>query len=216
MLPTQISSPRDLGAGTWGMVREGASNIAFPPPNRFLIEGIDRVGKDTLIREIQERLGYHLVLHYTKPIPLAFYQSVTGPPASRQYQEASFRTMFHLLRQSPEAPIICNRSHVGEYVYAPLYRNYSGAYVFDVEQLCEVSSIPRIRLLLLTEDFEHGRHFRDDGLSLGSESQRHKEQDLFLEAFARSTILDKRVVCVTDTATGNFRAAADILDEALR
>ncbi|HET9958572.1 MAG TPA: hypothetical protein VFQ61_28955 [Polyangiaceae bacterium] len=183
-------------------------------PVKLIIEGIDRLGKDTLIRGIQDRRGYHLVLHYTKPIPLAFYEG-SGHPAGRQYQEASFRTMFQMLRVA-ETQLICNRSHLGECVYAPLYRHYSGDYVFQLEQLFEVAAIPRIRLVLLTEDFSVSTHFRDDGLSLGAAGQRQKEQALFLEAFGRSTFADKRVVCVTDTTTGGFRSATEIVTEALK
>ncbi len=102
--------------------------------NKFLIEGLDRLGKDTLIEGIQNRLGYHQVLHYSKPLELDCYLRDPSFSAQRHYQEASFRTMFHLLRDAHDANIICNRAHLGECVYAPLYRGYSGEYVFDIER----------------------------------------------------------------------------------
>ena len=70
-------------------------------PSHFLIEGLDRLGKDTLSRGIQDRLGFHQVLHYSKPIQLACYASDFPPFAARQYQEARFRTMLQLLRGAP-------------------------------------------------------------------------------------------------------------------
>lgn len=183
------------------------------PPKKFLLEGIDRLGKDTLARGIQERLGYHLLLHYTKPLRLACYSP--GVDAERQYQEASFRTLLQLLHDTYEAQVICNRSHLGEVVYAPLYRGHSGDYVFDLEREYDIQLVSCVRLILLTEDFGRSQHFTDDGLSLGDASKREKEQALFQAAFQRSVIRDKKVVCVTDHVNGQFRTSSAILDEAL-
>jgi hypothetical protein len=181
---------------------------------KFLIEGLDRLGKDTLIQGIQHRRGYHQVLHYSKPLKLDCYLSDDGLSAERCYQEASFRTLFHFLRDV-HANIICNRAHLGECVYAPLYRGYSGDYVFDIESEFNAGALASTRLILLTEDFDVSRHYVDDGLSLGAADQRRKEQGLFCAAFNRSAIQDKRVVCVTDRATGDFRSKSAIVDEAV-
>ena len=70
-------------------------------------------------------------------------------------------------------------------------------------------------MVLLVEEFGVSAHFVDDGNSLGGTEKRREEQRLFREAFDRSTISDKRIVCVTETATGGFRPTQDILDEAL-
>ncbi len=182
--------------------------------SKFLIEGLDRLGKDTLIEGIQHRRGYHQVLHYSKPLRLDCYLSDDGFSAERRYQEASFRTLFQFLRDV-QANIVCNRAHLGECVYAPLYRGYSGDYVFDIEAECDAGALASARLILLTEDFNVSRHYVDDGLSLGPADKRRKEQDLFYAAFNRSTIKDKRVICVTDRATGDFRLKSSIIDEAL-
>jgi hypothetical protein len=66
----------------------------------------------------------------------------------------------------------------------------------------------------LTEDFDVGQHYVDDGLSLGSADKRRNEQNLFYAAFNRST-KDKRVICVTDRTTGGFRPQSSILEDAL-
>lgn len=184
-------------------------------PTKFIIEGLDRLGKDTLIQGIQHRHGYHQVLHYGKPLKLDCYLHDATLSAERQYQEASFSAMFEILRDSQHTKIICNRAHLGECVYAPMYRGYSGDYVFDIEHSAGVHNWTTIRVILLTEDFEFGRHFVDDGLSLGSIDKRRKEQELFIQAFGRSTIRDKRIICVTDKASGRFRPRQEILDEAL-
>jgi len=188
-------------------------------PSHFLLEGIDRVGKDTLIRGIQARLGYHQVFHYQKPLRLDFYAAVSEAEAPYRYQEASFRTMFQVLCGVPSAKIICNRSHLGESIYAPLYRGYSGEYVFDLEHEFNVHRLSHVRIVLLVEDLTASRHFVDDGQSLGGADdadKRQNHQDLFRRALDTSSFRDKRIVCVTDQATGKFRSSESILDEVLK
>jgi thymidylate kinase len=191
--------------------------------NKILIEGLDRLGKDTLIQGILNKTGYHHVMHFSKPVQLDCYvPSPTGMTAQeilqmslQMYQERSFRTMFSILRDAKFSHIICNRAHLGECVYAPLYRGYSGDYVFELEQQYAMSSAFNVKLILLTEDFKAARHFVDDGASLGVIENREKEQELFLEAFEKSVIQRKQVICVTDTETGKFKSKELILAEAL-
>lgn len=181
------------------------------PPRQFIIEGIDRVGKDTLVRGLLDRLGYHLVIHYSKPLQLACYGNHEGLSPERLFQEASFATLFSLISAVPTAPVICNRAHLGECVYGRLYRNYSPEYIFELERRFNVNMLTSARLVLLTEDFASAKHFRDDGMAIGTADKRPEEQALFLEAFRQSTFADKRQVCVTDPATGNFRDCTAIL-----
>ncbi|KYF68426.1 hypothetical protein BE15_10515 [Sorangium cellulosum] len=72
-----------------------------------------------------------------------------------------------------------------------------------------------VRLVLLVEDFAVSRHFIDDGRSLGGAEKRQDEQALFRRAFDASVFRDKRIVCVTDRETGQFRSPDSILDEVL-
>jgi hypothetical protein len=184
-------------------------------PRKFLVEGIDRVGKDHLISRILDLLGYYHVIHYEKPRQLNFYSRVQKVNSLRAYQEESFRTMFSILRDASAARVICNRAHLGEHVYAPMYRQYSGEYVFDLEREFAVDGLLATRLILLTEDFERSRHFLDDGQSLGGTAQRKAEQELFLEAFTLSIFADKRVVSITDPSSGAFRQPDSIVQEVL-
>jgi len=183
-----------------------------PVPTQFLIEGIDRVGKDTLVDGLLDRLGYHLVIHYERPPVLEFYRTNNERYPERRFQEDSFRTLFRILQHDP-IKMIANRSHLGEVVYAP-YRNYSGEYVFDLEQELRVEACTHVRLILLTEDFSRSLHFVDDAKSLGTVGSRQSEQEAFLRAFHRSLFRDKRMVCVTDH-TGGFRARELIVNEIL-
>lgn len=180
---------------------------------KFLIEGLDRLGKNLLIAGIQNRLGYHAVIHCSKPMPSDYYTSLSATGALRLFQEDAFRTMFSILQGA--GSIIYNRAHLGECVYAPLYRGYSGSYVFDLENEFCAPRMANVRLVLLTENFDVSKHFQDDGKSLGPTTQRRDEQHLFVRAFTLSRFPDKRMVNVTDAGTGGFRAANEILDEVL-
>jgi hypothetical protein len=191
-----------------------AKRTPVATPTQFLIEGIDGVGKNKLIDRLLDRLGYHLVIHYERPSSLAFYAGSGRSAAERLFQEASFRTLFQIL-QHGEVRVIANRAHLGEVVYAPLYRNYPGDYVFELERQFRVADWNHVRPILLTEDFERSRHFVDDGKSLGGARSRPSEHDAFVRAFGRSALQDKRLVCVTDKSSGNFRSIQELADEVL-
>lgn len=190
--------------------------------NKYLIEGLDRLGKDTLINGILNARGFHQVIHYSKPAILNCYEPCpTGMTAKemvssalREYQERSFRTMFSLLRDAKYSPLICNRAHLGECVYAPLYRSYAGDYVFDLERSFDMGQNHNTRLVLLVEDFKVSKHFVDDGESFDI-TKREQEQEMFIAAFHRSIIPDKRIICVTDSALGGFKPKDVILQEVL-
>ena len=185
----------------------------------FAIEGLDRLGKSTLIEGIRNALGYYEVIHFSKPQKLQAYSGgfpVQGvPPSSLQvyhYQQESFRNSMILARSG--ARIIFDRWHLGEAVYSPMYRFYNGDYVFDFERNHNLD-IADIRLILLTEDFGVSRHFVDDGQSLGTVNDREEEQNRFIAAFNRSVIRDKRIISVTDPGLGGFKPKDWILAEAL-
>lgn len=187
----------------------------------YAIEGLDRLGKSTLIRGIQDALGFYQVVHFGKPEELEIYSHAVPsiedevPLASFSkyiYQYETFRNSM-LMTQS-KTRLIFDRWHLGECVYAPLYRNYSGDYVFKLERMMQMERRSDIRLILLTEDFSNANHFESDGDSF-DDKKRYEEQGLFINAFERSILPDKRIVCVTDVRTGKFRQPLDILEEAL-
>jgi thymidylate kinase len=191
--------------------------------NVFAVEGLDRLGKSTLIEGIRNKYGYFEVIHFSKPVKLDAYKgavsTVNGVRVPEQhsqayeYQRAGFLNSMLLTRSG--ARIIFDRWHLGEAVYSPMYRGYDGDYVFQQEIDTGVAHDFGIRLILLTENFEVAKHFVDDGESLGPIEKREEEQNRFLAALDRSNIKDKRVICVTDLGTGGFRPKEDILAEAL-
>jgi len=213
------------------------------PPSVFIIEGLDRLGKGTLINNIINRLGYYQVIHMSKPVETArhrmsaktFRQGEEQVSPLQMYQRDCFATMFATIRAAMSdshrgAKIIYDRGHLGECVYAPLYRGYSGEYVFSIERdyltrqgpsvgggvwiSPSLDNLLRIKLILLTEDFSCSKHFQSDGESF-DDSKRVTEQEKFISAFNASIIPNKRMVCVTDKETGQFRDPNNILSEVL-
>ena len=184
------------------------------------IEGLDRLGKSALIEGIRQRQGYYEVIHFGKPQKLNAYIGALSPfgmiiPATRYpdyvYQRESF--INSMLMAKSGARIIFDRWHLGEAVYSPMYRAYSGDYVFALEKALNLQDVGEIRLILLTENFDISRHFESDGNSF-DDKKRREEQALFIEAFNKSVIRDKKIICVT-AADGSFRPKEEILDEAL-
>ena len=181
-----------------------------------IIEGVDRLGKDTLIRGLQDRLGYFQVLHYQKPLLLTKYVK-TGDDvdpeeakrnALKSYQHHSFTTMFKMMRGNNR--ILCNRAHLGETVYAKRYRGYDGNYVFDIERLFNYSDGPLEHILLIMMHTSNFAFLSDDGLSLDV-TKREEEQADFLEAYERSTIVNKIKIDVHN-GNGGFVTPESILN----
>ena len=84
--------------------------------------------------------------------------------------------------------IIVDRSHIGEMVYSPLYRNYSGDYVLDIEKQYNTDNF---YLIVLTDRAEN-LISRDDGLSHSTDiDKKNEELELFREAFQKSNIKNK-------------------------
>ncbi len=186
-------------------------------PSVIAVEGLDRLGKTTLVDGLRQKLGYHEVIHFSKPQTLEYYRDVPRPsdvPVNMAhiwaYQHDSFVNSMQLANSG--ANIIFDRWHIGEAVWSPMFRGFSGDYVFNIEK--NFLKVP-VRLILLIEDFAIARHFVDDGESLGTVEQREEIQKRFIEAVDRSSIKDKRIICVTDPGVGGFKPREQILAEAL-
>jgi thymidylate kinase len=174
-------------------------------PEQFLIEGIDRLGKSTLIEGLLQELGYHLVVHYEKPKKLKALAGFKDPLLT--YQVELYSQMFQMIKA--RMPVIFDRAHLGELVYAPMYRKYDTDYVLQFEKLTDTRSARLV--LLTTSDFSF---LQDDGLSIDF-SKKEEEQAKFIEAFNSSSIQDKVLVDVSN-GHGGYRSAESILAEVLR
>jgi thymidylate kinase len=155
----------------------------------IIIEGTDNVGKDTqqdLIIERLEELVFHK-LHYSS-LPFRDDKQLHANYSKKMYDD-----MFKLMMNSKDKDInlIFNRSHLGETVYSPLYRGYSGDYVFDIEKKYTKALRENLYLITLTNN-PHTILKRDDGKSFyGNEEEVKAEVDGFKRAHKLSTIKNK-------------------------
>lgn len=161
----------------------------------ILIEGVDCVGKDTQIRFLEtefEKLGKVVhIIHYSN-IKLENNENIEIASKLR------YREMFNLLNKSDDLNIfIFNRSHLGEMIYGPIYRNYSGNYVLDFEKDFMKNEHQDTKLILFTDDAEaiiKRDKERNDGQSFSLDPEiKKKEIELFDNAFEKSILNKKRI-----------------------
>jgi len=186
--------------------------------SKFIIcEGTDNVGKDTQIDLIIKNMSDHVFhkLHYSA---LPFNDD---KDKHSSYSKKLYETMFRLMMKSKIANkpgdldinLIFNRSHLGETVYSPLYRGYSGDYVFDIEKKFTKALREDLYLITLVND-PHTILKRDDGKSFyGNEEEVKAEVDGFKRAHHKSTIKNKLLVNV---GTMSAIEVSNILVEFLR
>lgn len=185
-------------------------------PSIFIIEGIDNTGKGTLVDTIQDHLGFHQIIKFDKPKKLSYYND-----DAREYQMESFKNAFSMLegflsgRKVPK--LIFDRFHLGELVYSPFYRGYSGDYVFDLERKLMASAFKKalasvhIRLILLLANTPE--NLPDDGKSFDRDKAAI-EQKIFLDGFHRSAFGNKRLIAVQNSL-GEFCDPNEIAEEAI-
>jgi thymidylate kinase len=151
----------------------------------IIIEGTDNVGKDTqqnLIIEKLNNLVFHKIHYSSLPFKTDVEKHVT-------YSSTMYDDMFKLMLSVKEKNIniIFNRSHLGESVYSPLYRNYSGDYVFDIEKNYVDELRNELYLITLTND-PHTIWNRDDGKSFYKNEEGIRAE---VEGFTRAHRLSK-------------------------
>ena len=175
----------------------------------MIFEGIDNVGKSTVIKRILDRVGYHPVIHFDKPVFLERYAEF-GDKALKHYQTHSFECLLKMMSELT-CRCIFDRSHIGEMVYAK-YRKYDGSYVYELEEkflgmgssFCLNSRI----VLLYTSNFDL---LQDDGECFNF-AAKEQEQEEFFKAVNRSRINLKQAVDIHD-GNGNRKPVDTIIDE---
>ena len=158
----------------------------------IIIEGTDNTGKDTQQNLIIERLN-NLIFHKVHYSSLPFKNDVDKHTS---YSKQMYTDMFRMMNECKDKDIniIFNRSHLGESVYSPLYRGYSGDYVFDIEKEYVNKLRENLYLITLTNDPQIIMS-RDDGKSFyGNEEEVKAEVDGFNRAHRLSKIKNKLLV----------------------
>lgn len=158
-----------------------------------IFEGPDNVGKGTQIRKIQPLLT-------DKPIHVLHYMNIKGFDSMsdvRAYSEDMYRSMFHIANTFYfRDHFVMDRAHIGEVVYSPMYRNYDGSYVYNIER--EFMNFPKfwntVHLITFVDKPENLIK-RDDGLSFSTQlDKKQAEIDAFIEATNNSNIKNKLIL----------------------
>jgi len=149
--------------------------------------GQDRSGKSTTMAALIE------YLKSTYPAKKIHKYHFGASPNEKYARAVYSNQMIELTDQSRDDIIICDRFHGGEYVYSPIYRNYSGDFVFDYEN--KYLDFDNTYLIITTAAPEVLMS-RDDGDSL---SENHivkikDEQNRFKEFFNKTNIINKMIV----------------------
>lgn len=161
---------------------------------KFIIyEGVDNSGKDTQIKLLLSKL-------IEKPTQVLHYSAIPGltKQECKKYSKKLYNDLFKFMKYSysgEKRNIICNRAHLGEFVYAPLYRKYKGDYIFKIEERYAKYDFWNSVYLITFIDTPENLIKRDDGNSFSTDiKMKQKEIDLFREATNSSLIKNKLLI----------------------
>ncbi len=159
-----------------------------------ILEGLDRCGKSTQIRKMQPLL-------IDKPLQVMHYMAIKGFDDNsdvKEYSEKMYKQMFHiLLTNYPDNNFILDRAHIGEVVYSPIYRDYSGDYVYEIEEdfKSHFAKFWNQIYLITFVDKADNLISRDDGLSFTTKiDKKNVEINSFISATDKSLITNKLIL----------------------
>jgi thymidylate kinase len=158
---------------------------------KIIIEGPDRVGKDTIIGNI--------IKEYKKSF--VYLHHYANPTGNEHWGKDQYNNMFELFHSNRY--IIANRAHGGEVVYPKLYHGYDGNYVYNIEKKFNTYNI----LLIVLIDEPENLISRDDGLSFSTDLEmKRKEIELFKEFYEDSNIKNKMLINIKDLDEDQVKA----------
>jgi thymidylate kinase len=159
----------------------------------IIFEGLDRTGKNTQIELLKEYFyknnNTFLEFHFGKPPELSKKEMIN---ISKKMYDNTFDFMLKSIKIPQN--FILNRFHCGEFVYAPLYRNYSGEYIFNIEKKYYKKYIKEWNNIYLIIFIDSPKNLmkREDGNSFSNnETLKQKEINGFIEVFKKSYIKNK-------------------------
>ena len=157
----------------------------------LIMEGLDNVGKTSQIKALHKYFLNDKIfqtLHYSGIPEISLEECVN-------YSTSLYTDMFEMMMDSRgKRNFIFDRAHLGELVYGPMYRNYTGDYVLDIEKQYSEVLKDELHMVVLYDDPENLLK-RDDGLSISNRLEDiTKEVDLFKQAFCKSAIHNKMLL----------------------
>ena len=152
---------------------------------KIIIEGLDNVGKSTLISNI--------IKEYKKPFLCLHYYANPDKNDPIKWGKKQYNKMFDVFYANDY--VIADRAHLGELVYPKMYNGYDGNYVKELEKKYNTK---RILLITLVDEPEN-LIARDDGLSFSTDIDKKTEEvQLFVDAHEASVIEHKHLINVAN------------------
>lgn len=158
----------------------------------LIFEGLDRVGKDTQIRLLQKyyypkKMFHHF--HYS-----GFSKNEYTPEEQLEFNKEFYEEMFELILTNKNKNIILNRSHLGEFVYGPLYRKYDPSYIWNLEQKFLLNYGRSVFLFTFIDEVDNLIK-REDGKSFSLDVDSKKSEIMnFILATNFSSIPNKKII----------------------
>jgi len=154
----------------------------------IIIEGMDNCGKSTLIKKLSSE--------DKNPKKLCF--NSTSPPKGVESDWAIYNN-FAVFGKSMDLSedgwnIYMDRAHLGETVYAPLYRDMDPSWVWKMERELELNE--ECVLIVMVCDKTHAEE-HNDGNNI-SDDHHDEERKLFENSYRTSSIENKLLVDVSD------------------
>jgi thymidylate kinase len=153
----------------------------------YIIEGIDNSGKSTQVKLLQKELSkmgkYPIIIHCS-----SLDKSLSFSDNKNYY----IKLISKIKELNKDFDIIMDRSHLGEAIYGPLYRNYSGDYVLNL-----LSDFSDVKLVLFTDEIQNVIQ-RDDGDSFSiNKNKKEKELQYFRNMLNLVQIKNKKEIKIT-------------------
>jgi hypothetical protein len=176
----------------------------------IIVEGCDRVGKDSLINELKKKFNSSVVIHASTPPKCDSLFNF--------YMDGFIHNTLDAFYNKKCDVIIHNRSMYGEYVYGPKYRCESSTDIESMIHKLEIGQLKTFLLsnelyfILLTSDNADLLVNNDDGNSISNKrNDIEYELNAFNEIFDKSFIKNKLRVYVNNG--DKFRDKKEIFNE---
>ena len=159
----------------------------------IIIEGLDNVGKDTLINSLLKKYNRSKMVHWGFPLGATNEEKTDYQKTSFDYymKDYSFQNLSNGLDI-----LIWNRSHIGECVYGPIYRESDPEWIYEMEKAYLLKD--NVYLVYLHGDIEFLLK-NDDGESFTTDlKKKRREQKAFEKAINKSQIINKLNIKVND------------------
>lgn len=157
----------------------------------IVVEGMDRCGKDTLIKGLRKLIQNPRILDHHS----------TSPPKgvdALEWSRIYYWSILYLSRalQVLGWDVIANRCHIGETVYGPIYRQTDPEFIWEQEK--DYLDLDNTWLIVVVDNGLSLMR-RDDGLSNESSiTEFNQVRDAFTSSFHKSAIKNKILINISD------------------